>query len=82
MKTKTIDITQDDINNGIQGNPYRCPLALACQRAGLRDPYVARDHLEAGGDIIYEFSAAVAGFIRDFDLYGTGDPQTIVIHQP
>lgn len=34
-----IEVTREDINNGVPSNPWRCPIGLAISRAlGIDDP--------------------------------------------
>ena len=38
-----IEVTADDIANGVKEDPACCPMALACKRLGIREPSVGED---------------------------------------
>jgi hypothetical protein len=65
-----IEVTQEDIDNGIQMNCYYCPIARSIQRQ--TDLYVAvRANYAVIGDDIAYFPREAEQFIADFDA---GEP--------
>ena len=40
MAKKLVRVTAEDIANGVAGNPYRCPIALAIKRTFPSENYV------------------------------------------
>lgn len=72
---RTIQVAQEDINNGQRGCVSACPIALAAERAGLRHPCVGRKTLRVADNhrAVYLPEEAIR-FIEDFDEHGMGCP--------
>ncbi len=65
----TIEVTADDIANGIKSSCTGCPIALATKRA-IIDPfqYVAvEDNCMSVGRTDYRLPKVAADFVADFD---------------
>jgi hypothetical protein len=60
-----IDVTQEDIANGVREDGTSCPIALACERAGLYAPNVDNEIATDEGN--YNMTAEAIRFIEDFD---------------
>lgn len=45
MEQLVVRVTQDDINNGVPGNPHLCPIARAVRRAGRERVSVDNDEI-------------------------------------
>lgn len=67
-----IKVTAEDISNGVPGNPYTCPIALAAKRAGFIGVAVGSCSLDGGGDII-PLPIRARDFISAFDSYAGSD---------
>jgi hypothetical protein len=66
-----IEVTQQDIDNGVQCSSVRCPIALAAQRQiGCRWVSVGPNHLDTGHKRV-PLPANARAFEYAFDL---GDP--------
>ena len=73
MITKTINVTQDDIDNGEPACNSACPIALAMQRVFGKDAHVGTEHfwpwatefpdMPVTGDLPDE----AKDFVRDYD---------------
>lgn len=85
----SVDVTQEDILNGIEGDPKKCPVALAIRRAaGIRYvrvfgsyAYVKKKFL---GVFVTDFlklkmPSSVINFTLTFDRFGCGAPFTFCI---
>lgn len=71
-----IEVTQDDIDQGVRQTPSSCPIARAASRA-FGEPYWATYYgLEpAGSDITYySISDATGGKMAKYDLTGKMTP--------
>ena len=67
MRLIEIDVTREDIEQGVRGKAYSCPLALASDRALTESWGLAVDRLEVeGGEIRVE---ATVGDDDDVVLY-------------
>lgn len=67
-----IEVTQQDIDNGVPGDAESCPVALACQRTipGCHDLTVGDDTIEFdidGDAMAFDLPAEVATFVHRFD---------------
>lgn len=61
-----ISVTQDHIDAGLPRSPFSCPIALACQEAGLDNPGVDQVFIDAVG-VHAAIPPAASCFIGDFD---------------
>lgn len=60
----TINVTQDDIDNGVRGNSFKCPVALALIKA------VGIDMVQASLRGLYgKYAAEVSLFIKNYDSF-------------
>jgi hypothetical protein len=74
----TVDVTQDDINNGVAGDPWGCPVAMAVRRlVGESQVEVVEDEISIGGSI-YSNPPEVKDFVFSFDTLGASsvDPMS------
>lgn len=84
METITIEVTQDDIDNGKPDRIDMCPIVLACRRAiPGRTSYVGEcgDFITVYGGIgviKYSLSKEAMKFINDFDYRNPVKPFTFV----
>lgn len=85
MKIK-IDVTQEDIGKGERGCQSRCPVALACRRAGIKEALVgtgALNYLTTANDAVkihvVPLPQEVKDFVSRFDYmsYRGGVPQLV-----
>lgn len=72
----TINVTQEDIDEGQMGECYFCPVALAASKMIKGGCWVNETHIRASGDdeqefILSELPEEACKFIRDFD---SGNP--------
>ena len=76
-----IDVTQEDINCGLRGGSYSCPIALAVKRATKRDKVAVglRDICVSYG-IYTPLPLEAQRFVRDFDRHAIVKPFTFVIN--
>lgn len=84
-----VEVTEDDIRNGVKKNCNKCPIALALHRAIPTAKWVevAGDFLAWGnGEDIYEVDCSdiseVWDFIADFDWGISVSPITFAINPP
>lgn len=59
-----------DIEHGVRGSNYLCPIAGACRRAGLVDATVDNEYIvwqTAFGQAEFYAPHSVREFVRDFD---------------
>jgi hypothetical protein len=61
-----IDVTQDDIANGVKASANLCPIARALKRMVVGPVRVRADNITLGGQTIYS-SRRIRQFIRRFD---------------
>ena len=87
----TVEVTQDDIDLGMQGSSRACPIALAAARAldgGFENVSVASDvgatfftwktgPFSRGRYTAYELPSEARAFIRDFDRGPVTDAQPV-----
>ena len=89
-----ITVTQEDIDNGIRGSSYHCPIALAAHRVkGFEHAILGRNWARWSGhrdayelhndELFLPVSASVSTFIRSFDFMGPTavKPSTFYIRQ-
>jgi hypothetical protein len=76
MSKVTVQVTQEDIDNGHPSNPHGCPVALAMNRAFNRTDACAGQfrlsfHASDGANFVVDWLAPpeIFAFISDFD-YG------------
>jgi hypothetical protein len=65
-----IQITEKCIKNGIRRDVHCCPIALALQRAGLRDVHVSNRYIQGNGKFkhyAFKLPRKAIAFIWDFD---------------
>lgn len=65
-----VDVTDDDVQNGVPGSIYHCPLGLAMRRAGLVEPLVAADYVfwgPRGQRDFFPVDDQLGAWIRAFD---------------
>jgi hypothetical protein len=76
MKTKTINVTQHDIDNGIADSNKSCPVALAIRRAFKKGkPYALVGWYTIGiGTKRINTPSVVRNFIYDFDKKSEVEP--------
>lgn len=84
--TVTIEITQEDIDNGRPINPVFCPVALAFRRMGYDSISVGglgfASFLDKGGSVVYlNGGVAAIDFIRKFDRGERVQPVTLAFVQ-
>lgn len=71
MREVTIDVTQDDIQQGVRENPRQCPIAHASRRAGLQEATVSLVAITYGRPARQVQSPKPArDFIQQFDDHG------------
>lgn len=73
-----IDITQDDLDQGIPGDPCRCPIVKALRRLGCSYAFVGRGlitFINKDGEQYCQTSGAAQRFIRQFDQGRTTKPR-------
>lgn len=65
----TINVTQEDIDNGIPEDPTLCAIALAVRKVspGHEDEVVVHSHVVWIGRELYDLPQSAAEFIRGFD---------------
>lgn len=74
MKTYTINVTQEDINNGVKGSPRKCPVALAVQRqipsarVFVQTGYYVKRKLFSSRQIDFKIPYQVGNRIVSFDF--------------
>ncbi len=78
-----INVTQDDLENGVRFDAYLCPLALAiCRTLKLKPPSVVVQYkqLQING-FWHAMSAESKKLLRDFDSFGKTcvSPTTVTI---
>lgn len=61
-----VQVTRDDINRGMQGNPYSCALALAVTRTFDKVPFVGHVGVKMGGEWC-DLPPEASKFIYNFD---------------
>ncbi len=61
-----ITITAQDVTEAIPRDPRRCPVALACRRAGIDVLAVDEMHLHTATEDV-ELPLEIGGFIRWYD---------------
>lgn len=83
MKTFTINVTQEDIDNGDPVDACGCPIALAANRAMNRITGTDGAELEVynGTECVAwaELPDVASKFVRDFDNYRPVSPLTFQI---
>lgn len=62
----TVKVTQEDIQTGAKDNCYRCPIALALNRA-LKKPVTCWTYTYTIHNISYTLPSVVSRFIVGFD---------------
>lgn len=73
MITKTITVTQDDIDNGTPACNDGCPIALAMQRVFTKDATVGTEHFWPWATefpdmpVTGNLPAIAKDFVRDYD---------------
>ena len=70
MMTLHIRVTQRDIERGVQGDSFRCPMALAVRRALKADTVWVREVIivtKAGSQQTYATPPEVEGFVESYD---------------
>ena len=70
MMTLHIRVTQRDIDRGVQGGSFRCPVALAVRRALKADTVWVREVIivtKAGSQQTYATPPEVEGFVESYD---------------
>lgn len=87
MRTITINVTQEDIDNGEVGNPKSCPVALAVKKVVKAD-LILVDSIyltllwdskrflffrKAGAEKTRVLPEKAKRFIRNFDAFGNSD---------
>ena len=85
MSEIMVEVTADDIENGIQSDPCLCPVALALARAEYDNPYVGLVTFSVGyvgtnyrsGYMSY----AATQFIRAFDEGEPVEPTTFALER-
>ena len=80
----TIDVTQEDINDGKQKSYWKCPIALALKRKTGKDYFVSY-MVSLSNDIeskLVPIPPLAADFIRAFDAGRPVHPFTFEIELP
>jgi hypothetical protein len=66
-----IEVTAEDIADGLRNSAYECPIALACKRVGVPVPFVETDQVSNG---VQGVPAPLPREARDFiDRYDDGE---------
>lgn len=83
MKTITVEVTQEDIENGECGQCQTCPIALALGRATGR-PWMVTDTFafESNGTSYARLPGVAQGFVLRFDENHPVAPFTFTIEAP
>lgn len=90
-----LEITQDDINNGLRGEPASCPVALALVRElHAESAAVTRDHAHVLPKprkfLFWEFerpmrsfilSNKASAFVTSFDAYNDAQPTKLMLFE-
>lgn len=68
-----VDVTEEDMRRGLPFNGYRCPVARACRRAGLRNAAVVETAIDIwpkGGHLVrLELLPEICRWIEVFDSF-------------
>ena len=79
-KTITINVTQDDIDNGKRFDTFACPIAKSLSRQGFKRPVVGIVNAfvdgENGQRVIYDMPQSAGSFIDKFDSEMMVKPST------
>ena len=87
MLELTIEVTQEDIDQGIRASCHQCPIARAMNRyfgphaetsVDTRALFVCTDITQGYDQLFFVVSADAAAFIKDFDSGWTVSPETFV----
>lgn len=70
-----IDVTETDIKEGEPGSVWRCPIALALNRAGFKHAQVWGSKIEYRSQL-YKTPEYVRTWLMDFDIDGRVTPLT------
>jgi len=70
-----IQLTQQDVDQGVRGSFYHCPWALALRRLRPgRELLVSNDSIKDGaGDTLYLLPRHIVAWIELYDSFGQGD---------
>lgn len=81
---KTINVTQEDINNGKPGEPSYCPIALAAQRVIPERVRVRTRIMNIGkyGETVVSLPIVAVEFVEDFDAHCKVQPFSFEITVP
>ena len=83
MKEKTLevelDVTQKDIDRGVAGDPWECPLARAFNRAVKKRKCEVGDSIGIG-DVNYITPSKLLKFIKSFDDFERVKPFKAVLN--
>jgi hypothetical protein len=85
METLKIDITVEDIKNGIRWSWDQCPIALAVKRAvkaeyvHIGDKQVTITKLQSHRPLVYQLSDEGAQFYYNFDHGHSVKPTSIIL---
>lgn len=88
MKQLTIDVTQEDIDNGVQTDIQNCAIALGCKKVfGDKFWYYYNDSIELVDDSLGSHTfkikdKAVPIFMQDFDKGNKVEPFSFVVEVP
>ena len=74
-----VEVTQEDIDQGVRKDNCNCPVALAVKRAtGREDVSVARNTIALGRDVIFRVKK-ICDFVFDFDEGKPVEPFTFTV---
>ncbi len=79
-----IKVTQEDIDEGIKGSDGSCPIALACETAGMEQPCVDDSSVTWIIDGVAKFSSlpmSASNFIWNYDMGDTVEPFSFEIEE-
>jgi hypothetical protein len=71
--SRKITVTEKDIEDGEPGQETSCPIALACNRAGMEKVYVTSSTVRYtyhGKRVVKQLPAVAANFVDAFDDFG------------
>lgn len=79
MNTKTIEITQKDIEKGVKSSAARCPVALAIMRAFDCENVIVFKYIQVEDNICIETPPNVFKWLVDFDYDEEVEPFSFTV---
>ena len=65
--TVKISVTQQHIDRGLKGSCTKDPIALACQDAGMKKPFIGPYVISDNHEVEYYVPEAARQFMKDYD---------------